>query len=224
MSNVEDLLQQLEEAEDDNTSSHDTSVMYFLKKYNITEGEAFVGGQVLFKLYKATVPTSMNYNSFRSEIGQYLPFNHKGARINLEASIISGETVKLLSKKKRKSNTKGLKSFKHFIGINSIKSGNLWIEASLLYHLYKRSFTNRRAPLSAPEFAKFSDIHFKHTITDDVKWYGIDDGIYSTINKEEIEEIRNERREKIKEEKKTRRRKERDRKRKEDDKEVVTEA
>ena len=212
MSNVEELLEQLENAEEDNTTSHDTTVTFFLKKYNITAGETFVGGQVLFKLYKATVPTSMDYASFRLEMGQYLLFNRTGTKINLSASKISEETFKLLSKKKRKVNNKGLKSFNYFLGLYKVNSGSSWIEAQILYSIYRKTFKGkRRPPLSPPEFNRFADLHFKHTITDNVKWYGITKDIYSTINKEEIEEIRNERKEGFKNERKTRRRKERSR-------------
>ncbi len=223
MSDIEELLEQLENAEDDGTTSHDTSVTFFLKKYNITEGETFVGGQVLFKLYKATVPTSMDYPSFRLEMGQYLLFNRTGTKINLEATSISEELVKLLSTKKRKVNNKGLGSFNHFISLYNIKPGKFWIEAQVLFGVYQQHFKTRRAPLNASEFYTFANLNFTNTITNDIRYYSITEDIYSTINKEDIEEIRNGKKSGFKQERqKRKKRRNKEESREEDYKEVIT--
>ncbi len=208
MNDTEELIKQLETAEDDTTTSHDTSVVFFLKKYNITPGDSHIGLRLLFKLYKATLPTCVDYKSFRREIGQLLECNQYFTKINLQATLISNELMERVSKKKKKVNNKGLSSFQYFMRLFNIEPGNLWIEARVLYGLYQAHYKtkNRRPPLHPGGFHKFAKLHLRLRINDDIRWYGIDKQILEVVTKEEVQEIRDEYKKGIKEEQKERRR------------------
>ena len=212
MSEVEDLLQQLEEADDtDTTSNYDTSITYFLKKFNITQGEHRIGPQLLFKLYKATITPSLDYNAFRRELGLHLEFKNNMFLINKETTKISEDVYRMLSQKSfRKKNSKipkGLKTFKRFVALVGLERGSSWIEGRVLYGLFQKYHkdSGKRQLLSASQFYKFADLYFKHTITDYVKYYSISEKIYQTFSKEEITEVRNAKKKSRKNERKRRR-------------------
>jgi len=162
---------------------------------------------LLFKLFKATVHSTIKYNQFRVELGDLLDVKNTKVKINLDASHISNLLVESLSKKKIRVRSHGLGSFTRFIKTYNIESGTSWIKSVILYGIYQKHFKKqkKKPPLYPVEFYKYSDLHFNHTITDDIKYYNISNSVYKKISKDEIEEIKHDKERTFRNEKERRR-------------------
>jgi hypothetical protein len=213
----EDLLKLLEEAPEGIASSAvSNSVIAFVSKFNIIEGENNIPEKVLFRLYKTSVKDPVNKEEFVKLFSDlFIRYHTKNAshyKINLEAIHISEEILRIANSKKndKTKNLQYMRTFERFLSRLDIDRGNNWLEGFVLFELFAKPHrkSGRNVPIGYRYFLQFCRLHFeeKRIGANRCSWFGISDGILKHVTGNEVDRIRRRRTRNV--EKKRRSRKE----------------
>jgi len=181
---IEDLLKQLDDADDTAIEDSNFDVFNFLAFYNIQPGENLVKKDLLYSLYKKWSKIPVTPASFTIAASKYLPVEKTYFfTINESSFNITKKIIKLLKKHTKDFvKTRSYKNhFDNYLKYYTIEPGDYWIELDNLYHLYdKWTFKNKvQRILSKNQFYRFCKLYFKtrESFQKRVTWFSVNESI-----------------------------------------------
>lgn len=189
---TEELLKILEDNKSDlkeeNEILYENDILEFLSTLKIEPGEDKIKKYTLYSIYKVWSKDAVTKKEFYIELDAFLPttsitgtvaykINNNAIKLTQAAySHFKKENVRLKSKF-------WAKHFENFLDYHSLKSGNHWINRSLLYFLYKQYTKDLKLDksitmyLSKNNFYTYCEIFLKQKITKNGKLYAVSDNI-----------------------------------------------
>lgn len=199
----EELLKLLEEAPDVEVDidGHTNTVVPFILRYNIKEGEHRVTSNLIYKLYKAYTKDPLPKREFTRIFKDYFVEHMTGSTryymLNEPAIRVSDWHLKLLKKQPKRDRTKNpkyIENFQSFLRTHGIEKGNTWVEGFVLYEVYKQKYRKQHTKpmLSYNVFYKLLNLSFesKRLTENRGAWFGVNDSFKKYISDKEIEKVR----------------------------------
>jgi len=194
---IEELLNSLAQhpSQEDNIVIDDP-IFIFVQTFNIKAGENRVTTKLLVQLFKEWSRSNITQIKFTMEFSKYFI---KESVKNTSYFSLDKSTKDLVVQLDRYKNpqklinipSKGIKSngvqkhFEKFMDECNIKSGDLYVEADIFYHVYDTwCYKNKLKSLSYIRFVTICSLIFdyKKLSNDNARWFGLDASIKQQIN------------------------------------------
>lgn len=191
-----DLLKEDSKAPETDPLYIENDVLTFVSVFNLQAGEESVKPYTLYSIYKVWSKDPVNKNPFYFEMAKLFTISSGNYKVNRNAIQITHEAYSQFKHKDRRLKSKPwTKHFEDFLLFHSIKNGNQWLEASILYFLYDKYIHQRGLDdhpmhyMSQTTFYTYADIFLKHKITKDGKVYSVSDNIKNFFQKDQLQRM-----------------------------------
>lgn len=195
--NIEDLLKALEDVKNDDISdeliSFDNDVPFFLSKFKIENGKYTVRISLLYKLYKIYSKEPLKQNQFTRNVGNFVINDGHYFNINISPEKI----IKILNPPQNRNEIARSAIHKHFttfVENCKVKKGQKWIEAFLLFEVYRHYCIDKKIHklMRYENFVSVCKLNFEHRRIGSSKgvWLKLDPEILSILTPELMEKIR----------------------------------
>jgi hypothetical protein len=188
---IEELLKALDGGSDEPEAFISDPIFSFIETFGIKDGPHKVRMVLLYELFKKWNRRSkMPRNTFYTSIRKYLTVKNVSvnakACVNKEITDLIKHLGHFKSQNIKTNHKKTQNHFNKFLEIHNIKTGDLYIEADVLYHIYDTWIyrNNIHQQLSYERFQNICELHFdtKEFTGSELLWFGVDDSIKQHIS------------------------------------------
>lgn len=192
---IEDLLEAVEQdpVENNNAYVSKDPIFSFIENFKITHGTNRVTPKLLYKLYRSwNKKHTISQMEFSLEFTKYYPQHTTNPYYLLNTEISNlVEQIEKLNPKTQSVKYKSIQQhFNKFLNIYNIKSGKLFIEADVFYHIYDTwAYRNKISKnFSYERFVTVCELYFDSKFFDgsEVLWFGVDESIKQHISTQAV--------------------------------------